>query len=163
MIAIPETYRDAIATCCVLDRGPYANPHLQVGDLVVMEGSVGDRFLQLNSKRDFMIEDKYILGKIIRKKVYPLGNTILFERDLSDEVSGGIVVSSSQFQRQSLWGWPRRHGLLRPGQRRKINDVKLDVRTRLTMWEPHMKELYLEDSYYLIVKESDLLCAEWNS
>lgn len=161
-IAIPQTYREAIATCCVIDRGPKANREFQVGDLVVMEGAVGDRYLTLNEKRDFMIDDQYVIAKIHNKKVYPIGNTILFERDTKEVKQSEIIVSAERYQTQSMFGWIRRHGLLRPGEYWKMNDVKVGERACLKGWEQHMKELYLDGKYYLIVRESDLLYSECN-
>lgn len=102
------------------------------------------------------MNDSNVIGVIHRGKIFPFGNTIVFERDRGYKEYGSSKIITSVNERQSLFGWVRGHGLPLPGDRRKLG-IKINSYCRLAQWEPHMQEFWHNNKFHLIVKESDLL------
>ncbi len=157
-IALPDGQESASATCIVTARGNKIHPSLQPGTKVVIENGFEERLKFINDEKDFVCQESNVIGILLRDQLFPLDNWILFERDTNEKVSGsGIVTSVAIYQYQSMMGWIRNFGLLRPGVKRKFSYEK-GAYCQLATWEPHMKEFLYMDKRHVLIKASDLLC-----
>lgn len=155
LIIVPESHRFSSGSCRVMAKGPRAIPHINEGDVVLVAPGA-DKKESLNDNGDYLTESNLLMGKIMRGKIFPFGNTVVFERDRSIKEHGESKIIIKLRETQSLFGWVRGHGLPLPGDKKKLG-IKINSYCRLTRWEEHMQEFWHQDKFYLIVKESDLL------
>lgn len=105
---------------------------------------------------DFLIEETKIIGLIYRdRKLRPLGDTVLFQRDLRVQSEGGILLTPNVTQ--NLEGWVRAVGILPYGTMRRKAEININSRCSLTRWEDTMKEFTYEDGTYIVAQSKDVL------
>lgn len=155
-IAIPEMYRDAISTCMVVDCAKGIHHMIKPGAIVFVEQSFGSKYSPINKQGDFICKEANVIAVLIKGKLIPLGNTILFERDKAEKKQEGIVESISLFQHQSLFGWVRGFGLQRNPLKYEP-EININSYCRLTAWDETHREIHLNGKYFLIVKPEHLL------
>lgn len=110
---------------------------------------------------DFLLDENKVIGVILKdKKLRPLGDTVLFERDLRREVSeSGIILN--YHTSQNLEGWVREIGILNPKTKRRRAQININSRCRLTGWTETTREFHYDGKSYLVVDSKDVLF-QWN-
>lgn len=120
-----------------------------------------------DGQEDFLCQDKYAFAIFRNKQIFPLGRRILIRRDTEEVVVKGIVeaAAAQESTDQSMRGTVVQFGILP----RKLNKHKKPVRWRvngigigdkivLKQWSEKWVEVSMDNVYYLIVDEQDLLC-----
>lgn len=134
--------------------GPLANAYLIKDQTVMVDALATGKRLKITDDNEFIVPDTDILGIMIRGKLYPLGLTILFERDMEDKMSEGGILTPTTRRNQSKFGWVRNYGLSIKMPR--VKGIKINSYCCLTGWESYMKELMMDGKKYIICRETDL-------
>jgi len=159
-IVTPEAYFNT-AVCMVQNFGRGLHKAIKNGAIVLVSSKFTERAYQLLDKTTgmFICEGAHIFGVIIKNKVYPLGNKVVFERNVDEVQKGAIVIPAAQTSTdQSLNGTIYGFGL--PGRNIHIKTKGLTIgkKVRLRSWGENMIEVGWQDRYFLFVNEEDIVC-----
>lgn len=158
-IIIPDRYRvNSIAR--VTGVGPKVSKPIVEGAIVITPIQFTEKKHQIidESTGEFVCEAKNIFAVVVKNNIYPLGNTILIERIVSERNEGGIIIPEAQRATdQSLEGVVARFGM--GSEKKTIQGITIGDRVRLARWEAHMIECGWVGRFYVIVNEEDIIAA----
>lgn len=169
---MPETFRRRSSSCLVIDCGPGVKNGIKKGVVVLVDSQFSERKHSLfpdgteEGEEDFICQDDKIFAIYRNKKIIPLGQKILVKRHTNERSEKGIVVAAEgqQATDQSHRVTVTMFGILPRGLRK---NKKTPYRWRLNIgigdvcelgpWSENWIEVGLDQDYFLIVGENDLM------
>lgn len=168
---LPESYRKRSSSCLVIDCGPGVKHGIKKGAIVLVDALFSERKHSLvpgedeASQEDFVCKDDKIFAVFINKKIIPLGQRILVKRHMNEvyhqkviaKVEGQPGTDQSHTATVIAFGLlPRKLRKNKKPHRWRLN-VGIGDKVELGLWNEKWTEVGMDNEYYLIVEEKDLL------